>query len=624
MLKIRKAAPEVLLDNMTIKTGLHPFTHIFFLIVAIYASGSSAAPSIAMGYIPKYAENFTHFDYVSPAAKKGGRLVLAGTGAFDSFNPFILKGVSAEGIGLLFDSLMVASEDEPFSKYPLIANDIVLAEDKLSVVFQIDQRAQFNNGDKITAHDVKFSFDTITSEQSHPQYKFIYADVKNAQVINDYKIRFNFKRKNSELHLILADLSIFSKKWLVGTTFDKLTEAQPVASGPYSIEEYDLGKRITYKRNENYWAKDLPSRKGQYNFDRIVFKYYQDLVISLEAFKAGEFEFRHEYYSKLWAREHNGPNYDSGEIIKENLSHSNNLGMQGFVFNARNDLFKDPQVRKAIALAFDFEWSNERLFFNQYVVNDSYFSNSELQATGIPQGKELALLEVYKDQLSENIFTQAWKPVSTAEPSSLRANLRKARDILKQAGWQVKKGSLVNSDNRPFIFNVLLRQKGMDRILAPFARNLAKLGIEMKYRTVDRSLYVRRLRDFDYDMVVGSFPESMSPGNELMNMFHSASANKNGSRNLMGISDPVVDALIDKIISSSSRDDLIIACRALDRVLLQGNYLVPNWYINTHRIAYWDKFDRPEKTPLYYNPKSWMMSSWWVKDASIKQPTVNN
>ena len=592
---------------------MHPFRCIFFLIIAIYSAASSAAPSVAMGYQPKYPENFKHFDYVNPDAKKTGRLVLAGTGAFDSFNPFILKGVSAEGIGLLFDTLMVASEDEPFSKYPLIANDIRLADDGLSVVFKIDKRARFNNGDAITAHDVKFSFDTIMSEQAHPQFKFMYGDVKDSEVLDDHTIRFNFKRKNSELHLILADINVFSEKWLTGKTFDKLTEVKPVASGPYSIEEYDLGKRITYKLNENYWARELPSRKGQYNFKQIQYKYYQDLVIALEAFKAGEFDFRHEYYSKLWAREHNGPNYESGEIIKENLAHSNNAGMQGFVFNTRRKIFKDPEVRKAITLAFDFEWSNQRLFYNQYVVNDSYFSNSELQAVGLPEGKELALLQQYKDILPAEIFTTTWKPVSTAPPNSLRKNLRHARDILQKAGWTVKEGQLVNADNQPLKFNVLLRQKGMDRILAPFARNLAKLGIEMKYRTVDRSLYVRRIRAFDYDMVVGSFPESMSPGNELINMFHSASASKNGSRNLMGVKDPVVDALVDKIISSASREELIIACRALDRVLLQANYLVPNWYINTHRIAYWDKFERPENTPLYYNPKSWMMSSWWVK-----------
>lgn len=597
---------------MTIKTGLHPFTVIFFLLMAIYNGVAFAAASAAMGYTPKYPDNFTHFDYVNPQAKKGGKLVLAGTGAFDSFNPFILKGVSAEGIGLLFDTLMVASDDEPFSKYPLIANDIKLADDQLSVVFKINRQARFTNGDLITARDVKFSFDTITSDQAHPQFKYIYADVKDAEVLDDYTIRFNFKRKNSELHLILGDLSVFSRKWLNGKTFDKLTEEKPIASGPYIVEDYELGKRVTYKRNVDYWAKDLPSRRGQYNFDEIQYKYYQDLVISLEAFKAGEFDFRHEYYSKLWAREHNGPNYDSGAIIKENLPHSNNAGMQGFIFNTRRNIFKDPKVRRAIALAFDFEWSNKRLFYNQYVVNDSYFSNSELQATGLPQGKELALLEQYRDQLPASVFTREWQAVSTKEPNSLRANLRKARDILQTAGWQVKNGVLVNTDDQPLKFDVLLRQKGMDRILAPFARNLAKLGIEMNYRTVDRSLYIRSLRAFDYDMVVGSFPQSMSPGNELKNMFDSSSADKNGSANLMGVKDPVVDALVEKIISSNNRENLVIACRALDRVLLQGNYLVPNWYINTHRIAYWDKFERPQQLPLYYNPKSWMISTWWM------------
>ena len=602
---------------MTIKTGLHPFKYIFFILIAIYSQMFSVAavadPSAAMGYTPKYPPNFKHFDYVDPKAKKGGRLILAGTGAFDSFNPFILKGVAAEGSNLLFDTLMVASKDEPFSKYPLIASDIQLADDKLSVTFKIDQRARFNNGDKITAEDVKFSFDTIISEQAHPQFKFIFADVKDAVVVDDYTIRFDFKRVNPELNLILGDISIFSKKWLDGKSFDKLTEVKPVASGPYTIKEYDLGKRITYKRNINYWANDLPSRRGQYNFAEIQFKYYHDLVISLEAFKSGAFEFRHEYYSKLWAREHNGPNYDSGKIIKENLPNSNNAGMQGFVFNARRKLFNDRIVRRAIALAFDFEWSNKRLFYNQYVVNDSYFSNTELQATGVPEGKELSLLMPFKDQLPQAVFTQPWKPVSTKPPGSLRQNLREARDILHKAGWRVKEGVLVNQKNQPLKFEVLLAQKGMDRILAPFARNLAKLGIEMKYRTVDRSLYIRRVRSFDYDMIVGSFSQSMSPGNELLNMFHSVSAEKKGSRNYMGMSDPVVDSLVEKIISSENRANLVIACRALDRVLLNANYLVPNWYINTHRVAYWDKFNRPKNTPLYYNPIDWMISSWWFK-----------
>ncbi len=598
---------------MMIKTRFYVAAIILFSFSIIYSSFSTADPSAAMGYTPKYLNNFKYFDYVDPNAKKGGRLILAGSGTFDSFNPFILKGITAEGTNLLFDTLMVASKDEPFSKYPLIANDIQLAKDKLSVTFKLDPRARFNNGDQITATDVKFSFDTVVSDKAHPQFKFMYDDVKAAIVVDKLTIRFDFKRLNSELHLILGDIAVFSKKWLKDKSFDKLTEVKPVASGPYVIKKYDLGKRITYQRNDDYWAKDLPSRKGQFNFDEIQYLYYKDLVISLEAFKAGEFEFRHEYYSKLWAREHNGPNYDSGKIKKENLAHSNNAGMQGFIFNTRKALFKDPVVRRAITLAFDFEWSNDHLFYNQYVVNDSYFSNSELQATGLPKDKELTLLNEFKDQLPEAIFTQPWVPVSTKAPRSLRKNLRLAKKILKEAGWKVKEGVLVNKQNQPLKFDVLLAQKGMDRILAPFARNLAKIGITMKYQTVDRSLYIRRLRNFDYQMIVGSFPQSMSPGNELRNMFHSVAADKKGSRNYMGANNPVIDALVDKIISSENRQSLIVACRALDRVLLNENYLVPNWYINTHRIAYWDHFDRPKTLPLYYNAKDWMISSWWKK-----------
>lgn len=598
---------------MTIKTGLHPFTGLFLLIIAIYSSLASAAPSAAMGYTPKYPANFKNFDYVNPEAQKGGKLILESAGNFDSFNPFIIKGIPVAGLGLLFDTLMVSSLDEPFSKYPLIANDIELAKDGLSVVFSIDTKARFSNGDKITAHDVKFSFDTLMSDEAHPQYKFIYGDVDNSVIENEYRIRFNFKRKNPELHLILCDFEIFSEKWLQDKPFDKLTEVKPISSGPYVIGDYDLAKQITYSRDPDYWARDLPTRRGQYNFDEIVYKYYRDLTIALEAFKAGDFDFRHEFYSKLWAREHNGPNYESGKIIKENLQHSNNAGMQGFVFNTRREFFKDHAVRRAISLAFDFEWSNQQLFYNQYVTNDSYFSNTELSSSGLPEGKELALLNQFRGKLPETIFSREWRPVTTKSPESLRGNQRLARDILKQAGWSVKQGVLVNKKNQPLKFNVLLAQKGFDRILAPFARNLSKLGIQMKYHAVDRSLYTRRLRAFDFDMIVGSYPASMSPGNELRNRFHSDSVNKKGSRNFMGLNDAVVDALINKVILSTSREDLIIASRALDRVLLHGDYLVPNWYIDTHRIAYWDKFNRPKLLPLYYRPESWMIASWWVK-----------
>ena len=599
---------------MLINRGFHPLTLFFLVFLALFAQASVAAPSMAMGYTPKYGKNFTHFEYTNPQAPKGGRVVLAGVGAFDSFNPFILKGTAADGLGeLVFDTLMASSADEPFSKYALIANDISLAGDGLSVTFGIDRRARFSNGDPVTAEEVKFSFDTLVSDQSHPQFKFIYADVKQAVVLDKYTIRFDFHRTNSELHLVLANIPVFSPKWLNGKSFDKLSEEIPIASGPYTIAEYDLGKRVTYKRDPNYWAADLPVRKGQNNFDEVVFKYYQDLVISLEAFKAGEFDFRHEFYSKLWAREHNGPNYDSGEIIKTELPHKNNAGMQGFVFNTRRELFRDQRVRRAIALAFDFEWSNKHLFYNQYVVNDSYFANTELASSGLPEGDELQLLNKYRKQLPDKIFTTEWYPPSTKPPASLRKNLRRATALLKQAGWQVKDGVLVNEKGRVFEYEVLLRQRGMDRILAPYARNLAKLGIKMTYRMVDRSLYIRRLRDFDFDMIVGGFGQSMSPGNELRNMFHSEAADREGSQNYMGVRNPVVDELVEHIINARNRKQLITACHALDRVLLHGDYLVPNWYINKHRVAYWDKFAMPEKLPLYYNPEAWALESWWIK-----------
>lgn len=592
------------------------FKAIFSLIIILELSlhVAAAASSMAMGYIPKYQDNFTHFDYVNPAAKKGGKLVLTGFGTFDSLNPFILKGISAGGLGqLVFETLTEKSLDEPFSVYGLLADDIRLAKDKLSVTYRINKKARFSDGTKVTADDVKFSVDLLLSEKAHPQYRFYYADIKSVEVLDKYHVRFNFKKVNPELHLIIGDLPVFSKAWLGKTPFDKLTDARPVTSGAYIVDSYDLGKSISYKRNPDYWAKDLPVRKGMYNYEEVVIKYYKDQTVALEAFKAGEFDFFFENHSKRWARDHNGPRYDSKDIVKKELVQKNNAGMQGFIMNTRRDKFKDKRVRRAITLAMDFEWSNKHLFYDQYTRCESFFSNSELAATGIPQGEELALLNKYRDQLPPDLFTQEWKAPSTKKPSSLRNNLRKAKRLLQQAGWTIKDGKLTNKDGQVYRFEVLLIQKGFERIIAPFARNLQKLGVDISYRTVDASLYQRRVDSFDFDMVVSSFPASQSPGNELFSMFHSKAAEQKGSRNLAGIKDPVVDALIEKIVSSELRADLIVATRALDRVLLFGEYMVPNWYINIHRVAYWDKFGIPKTTPLYYDPENWMMKSWWVK-----------
>lgn len=573
-----------------------------------------SAPSIGYGYQAKYPSDFNHFDYVNPDAPKGGKITLSGFGNFDSFNPFILKGVSAEGLGtLVFESLMVQSEDEPYSLYGHLAEDIQLAKDQLSVTFRLNSKARFSDGVPVLADDVKYSFDTIRSDKGHPYYRFYWADIKQAIVLGPRTIRFEFSRKNPELHLISAQIPVFARHWVGDKSFDKLNRELPIGSGPYTVDKFELGKNVTYKRNPNYWAKDLPGRRGMFNFDKVIYKYYKDSTVMLEALKAGEFDYTLVNHSKQWARDYVGPQFASGKIIKEELKHSNNAGMQGFVFNTRRDLFKDKRVRKALTLAFDFDWSNRKLFYNQYTRCDSYFSNSELASRGLPEGDELKLLNKYRDQLPEDIFTKAWQPPSTRKPGELRNNLRQAKQLLEQAGWKVKDGVLQNDKGQHFEFSVMLAQKGFERILAPYAYNLKKLGIKVNYRTVDVSLYNRRIRTFDFDMLVSSYSQSQSPGNELYGFWHSKSVDQEGSRNLMGVKDPVVDKLIDEVVFASNRQQLITATRALDRVMLHGEYLIPNWYIAVHRLAYWDKFKYPDVLPLYFSADSWVLSTWWVK-----------
>ncbi len=575
---------------------------------------ASAAPSVALGYTPKYRPGFRHFDYVNPDAPKGGEIVLSGFGTFDSLNPFVLKGVSASGLGgLVFETLMVQSADEPYSLYAHIADDIRLAPDKLSVTFRISRKAKFSDGTPVTAYDVKTSFDLQKGKEGHPRFRFYWADIKRAVVLGPRRIRFDFNRVNPELHLIAAQVMVFSRKWVEGKQFSKLSKELPIGSGPYVVDNFQLGKSITYRRNPDYWARELNTRRGLFNFDRVTFKYYRDSTVQLEALKAGEFDFVLVNHSKQWARDYLGPQFDSGQIKKELLKHSNNAGMQGFVFNTRRPFFKDRRVRRALSLAFDFAWSNRNLFYNQYVRCDSYFSNSPLAASGLPSGLELALLNKHRSKLPGEIFTKEWRPPVSKQPGQLRQNLREAKALLEEAGWSVKDGVLQNDKGQYFEFDFLLAQKGFERILAPWAHNLKKLGITVHYRTVDLSLYERRMRTFDFDMMVASFSQSQSPGNELFNLWHSRAAKQEGSNNIIGISDPVVDALINSVIYAPNRRHLVAATRALDRVLLYNEYLVPNWYIDVHRVAYWDKFEYPKQLPLYYEAESWALSNWWAK-----------
>lgn len=588
-----------------------------------WAAGPALAdPAAALGYAPKYLPDFSHFDYVNPDAPKGGRITLPGFGDFDSFNPYLLKGVAAEGLGsLMFETLMVQSQDEPYSVYPLLAEDIELAQDGLSVRFRLDPRARFSNGDPVTAEAVRFSFETLMADPAHPQFRFYWADIEGVEVLGPREVRFNFKRVNPELHMIAAQIPIFSPAWLEAAVaevadpeiqpFAAAGRVAPIASGPYLIDRFERGKRIVYRRNPDYWAAEHPSRRGMFNFDEVVYKYYRDEAVMLEALKAGEFDFMFVLNSKAWARDYVGPQFDDGRILRHEFAHHNNAGMQGFVYNTRRERFADRRVRRALTLAFDFEWSNENLFYGQYRRCDSYFSNSELAARGVPDRAELELLEPWREQLPAELFQRPWQAPVAGGPMQLRKNLRQAKRLLEEAGWTVEDGVL-QKDGVPFRFEVLLAQKGFERILAPYAHTLRKLGIEMRYRTVDVSLYIERRKTFDFDVMVASFSQSQSPGNELFNMFHSRSLDQQGSSNLPGINDPVVDDLVEKLVFAKDREALVTAAHALDRVLLWGEYLMPNWYIDTHRVAHWTGFQRPQTLPLYYQAESWALQTWWA------------
>lgn len=597
----------------------HWFLTIFIAFAAsLLVTGTAvAAPAQALGYEPKYAPDFAHFDYVNPVAPRGGEFILPAKGSFDSLNPFTLRGTAADGLSLLvFETLMEPSWDEPFSQYGLLAEDAELAEDGLSVTYRLRPEARFSDGVPVTAEDVKFSFDTLKSKQAHPQFRFYWADITSADVLDERTVRFNFARTNPELHMIAGQIPVFARHWVKDHSFERMALENPIGSGPYRVERYQLGKFITYVRNPDYWANDLNVRRGMFNFERITFKYYRDDTVELEGFKAGEFEFVYENNSKQWARDYVGPKFEDGRIVKREFRHHNNAGMQGFVFNLRRPLFTDKRVRRAISLAMDFSWANRKLFYGQYTRCDSYFSNSELAATGLPSGRELELLERFRGQLPEEVFTKPWAPPSTEPPHSLRENLKEAKALLEEAGWRYRDGALRNAKGQPFVFEITLAQKAFERVVAPYARNLERLGIKVNYRTVDFAIYQRKVETFDFDMVVHIFPQSQSPGNELMGMFHSSAADQEGSGNVIGIKNPVVDALIQEVIYAADREQLVAAVHALDRVLLHNEYLVPNWYIASHRVAYWNRFGYPDTLPLYYNPVTWAISTWWKQPAN--------
>jgi microcin C transport system substrate-binding protein len=582
---------------------------LLFPFVAAAAAFAAGSHGLSLFGELKYGPGFKHFDYVNPNAPKGGAMKFSAIGTFDTLNPFVVKGVPAAGIGQLFDTLMLAAEDEASSEYGLIAESVEVAADRMSVLYVLRKEARFHDGSPMTPEDLVWTFNTLR-EKGHPMYRSYYGDVTKVEPEGERGVRFYFKSAdNRELPQILGQMPVLSKKYWAGRDFAKTTLDPPLGSGPYKVESLDPGRSITYRRVPDYWAADLPVRRGRNNVDVIRYDYYRDGTIALEAFKAGQYDIRRENSSKSWATGYDSPALRDGLIKKETIPNQLPSGMQGFGYNLRRPLFQDPRVREALAYAFDFEWSNKNLFYGLYKRTRSYFDNSELAATGVPQADELTILEPYRGKIPDAVFTTEYNPPRYDGSGDIREGLRKAVALLREAGWMFKNEKLVNAKTgQPFEFEILLNDPQMERIVLPFAKNLERLGVTARVRTVDTAQYEKRMETFDYDMAITVFGQSLSPGNEQREFFGSAAADQQGSRNVLGIKNPVVDELIEKLITAPDRASLVAHTRALDRVLQYGYYVIPQFHLGAYWVAYWDKFRRPEVTPKY----GIGIDSWWV------------
>ncbi|NMY25951.1 ABC transporter substrate-binding protein [Pseudomonas sp. WS 5021] len=558
---------------------------------------------------PKYPANFKHVDYVNPDAPKGGTFRESAMGSFDSLNPFISKGVPADNITLVYDTLAQQGLDEPITEYGLIAGKIEKAPDNSWVRFYLRPEARFHDGHPVRAEDVVFTFETLI-KQGTPIYRTYYADVAEVVAEDPLRVLFKFKHtSNRELPLILGQLPVLPKHWWAGRDFAKSSLEVPLGSGPYKVAEVKPGRSIRYERVKDYWGKDLPINKGLYNFDYRISDYYRDNTVALEALKAGQFDYWQEMTAKNWANAYNVPAVAEGRLIKEELPNGNPTGMQGFVFNIRKPMFQDVRVRKAISLLMDFEWTNKQLFNGAYTRTRSYFENSDMAATGLPGPAELAILEPLRGRIPPQAFTQAFAPPKTDASGMIRTQQREAYQLLQEAGWRIVDDKMVDTTGKPVSIEFMLFQTDFERVLLPFKRNLADLGIELVIRRVDVSQYVNRVRSRDFDMMVGSFPQSSSPGNEQREFWQSGSADNPGSRNYIGLKDPAIDELVEQLINADSRNSLVAHAKALDRVLQFGYYVIPNWHIKTYRVAYWNHLGHPKVPPRY----DVGINTWWIK-----------
>jgi microcin C transport system substrate-binding protein len=606
---------------------------LLFLACTVTSAVADDGPITRSGAIailskPALPDDFPYFPYVNPNAPKGGEVTLAAIGTFDSFNPFILRGTSAAGlagpwvilpggsgsgsaIGHIWESLLTSSADEVATGYGHLAQTLELPANKLWVAFELRPAAKFSDGTPVTADDVAWTYNTLLA-QGRPSFRIQMADVKDVVVEGPRRVVFHFKsNENRELPLILGGMPVMPKHFFEGRDFTKPLADPPVGSGPYRVASFELGRNVVYERRPDWWAAKLPTAIGTNNFDRVRFEYFRDSAVAMEAFKAGQIDLRSENISKNWATAYDFPAVQKGLVIKGDFKHHLPTGMQGYVMNTRRPVFADPLVRQAMAETFDFEWENKNLFYSSYVRTLSYFSNSDLASSGIPEGDELKLLEPYRKELPPALFTEPFKLPVTDGSGNNREQLRIALKLLEQAGWMVKDRRLVDKNGEQMSFTILIDDPSLERPALPYVQLLQKLGIDARARTVDPAQYQHLTDDFDFDMTMIVYPQSDIPGNELRDYFTCAAAKAQGSSNWGGICDPAVDALVERVVTAQDRQTLTTAARALDRVLLWRWYLVPNWDSNSFHVAYWDRFGHPDK-PIR---EGFNFGTWWVDPA---------
>jgi len=606
-----------------------------FLASPAFADDSTVTRSHAIAVLgtPALPADFSYFPYVNPDAPKGGEVTLASIGTFDSFNPFIMRGTAAVGtvspwvvmpggsgsgsvLGHVWESLLASSADEIATAYGHLAKTVELPADKMWVAFELRPEARFSDGTPVTAEDVAWTFRTLMT-QGRPSFRIEMADVKDVAVEGPLRVVFHFtSNDNRELPLILGGLPVLPKHYFDGRDFTRPLADAPIGSGPYRVASFELGRSVTYERRPDWWAANLPTGKGTNNFDRVRVEYFRDSTVAMEGFKAGQIDLRSENIAKNWATAYEFPAVGSGLVIKKSFEHRLPTGMQGFAMNTRRSVFQNPLVRQAITWAFDFEWANKNLFYGAYTRTQSYFSNSPLASSGVPEGAELALLEPFRASLPPELFTKPFRLPVTDGSGNNREQLRTALDLLQQAGWQVKDRKLVGPDGQPMAFTILLDDPSLERVALPYVQTLQKLGIDARVRTVDPAQYQHLTDDFDFDMIMMIYPESDIPGNELRDYFTCPSAKAQGSMNAPGICDPAVDALVQDVVAAQDRETLAVAARALDRVLLWQWYMVPNWHSSEFHVAWWNRFGQPDK-PIR---EGFNFDTWWI-DADLAKAT---